>query len=625
MIWKCARVRPIAALWLLVAFGPVHAAVEDRINEAMPLSKAAAYAQSELLRLAAESGKSDQVASEFNAKMRVRAIGCAQGYTPGSFDSKENIAAHFSASDCFQRNDDELIKWIGWRRVGLLVAMPPLRPIPTAVPPLITGTDYIQQVRCASNAGVLLLWTNRAIEALDLGSGKRISHLEGMGGDLVGELSPNGRIVPVSIPGGTSLVDVESGESLARVQSIMPADFTWLGPEHAMIHRRASLSSFVVDFDSGTERPLTFTKESIDHIVSAPNSPDQFIAITGTSLLRIRVDPGHAADPVSLLDLQPFKVQNWQRNEGVLTADHRTYVIAARELNFIATDTLQTTTVAIAPFEVRDVVPMSSPDLILLSGENPGIDRNMGWRRYVYSLTRKSFTPVVRGELDKGRIIYLANVQKLAIVTQNRIAMLDQLPLDAALSNADFLSTMNLEQEQLHAAQAQQNAIPHISGVGPVRVETLPGARVTMQTSGNNWSVSSTPQASDVEGIAVEHAVNVISKPDGSKQGLIVVNVRRRVTGTPLVLLLLSRDSVRWWLHVDKGTSISSIVTAGPGTAEVSGASGVPISHITDAFATQMNSPEYQRLEAEVLRVSGSQISRFQGVPSGSEFTIGGP
>jgi hypothetical protein len=76
---------------------------------------------------------------------------------------------------------------------------------------------------------------------------------------------------------------------------------------------------------------------------------------------------------------------------------------------------------------------------------------------------------------------------------------------------------------------------------------------------------------------------------------------------------------------VDRGTSISSIVTAGPGIAEVSGASGVPISHITDAFAIQMNSPEYQRLEAEVLRVSGSQISRFQGVPSGSEFTIGGP
>jgi hypothetical protein len=40
----------------LAAAGLARAAVEDRINDAVPLSKAAQYARSQLLELAAETG-----------------------------------------------------------------------------------------------------------------------------------------------------------------------------------------------------------------------------------------------------------------------------------------------------------------------------------------------------------------------------------------------------------------------------------------------------------------------------------------------------------------------------------------------------------------------------------------
>jgi len=79
-----------------------------------------------------------------------------------------------------------------------------------------------------------------------------------------------------------------------------------------------------------------------------------------------------------VLEEQPFKIQNWQRNQGELTAEGRYYVIAAQDLNLIATDTLQTTTIPVGSFEGRTVVPLPDPDLTLLIGENLGVDRNVG-------------------------------------------------------------------------------------------------------------------------------------------------------------------------------------------------------------------------------------------------------
>ena len=98
-----------------------------------------------------------------------------------------------------------------------MIKMPPIRPIPKSMPPFVIGSDYIQDIRFAANAGVVLLWTNRNLELIDLNNGRRVSRLEGLAGDVFGDVSPNGRVFPTSVPGGTSLIDVESGESLARV------------------------------------------------------------------------------------------------------------------------------------------------------------------------------------------------------------------------------------------------------------------------------------------------------------------------------------------------------------------------------------------------------------------------
>jgi hypothetical protein len=234
-----------------------------------------------------------------------------------------------------------------------------------------------------------------------------------------------------------------------------------------------------------------------------------------------------------LLEQKPFAVQNWLRTPGIFTADGWTYVIAARELNFISSKTLATTTVPIGPFDVRGVEALPNPDLILLSGENPGINPNTGLRRYVYSLSKQTFAPVNWEQIEKGRIVYVPTVNKLAVVSENRVGFIDTLPTQPAISREDFVAAMNLEQEQHQAAMSQQSLAPHISGEGPVRVETIPGARVTMRTSGDAWTVTSEPDKTNVEAIGIEHAASFVSKPDGTKEGIVLVHVKRG-SGAPV-------------------------------------------------------------------------------------------
>jgi hypothetical protein len=617
----------LAVLACLAGPGHCLAAVEDRINEAVPLPKSLQYAIGELLRLAADSGDRGTAEAQIDAKLRVRALECAQGYAPGVLTSKEEIAAHFGVSDCFEHSDDAFATWIGWRRVGILVRMPAIRPLPKSPPAYVIGSDYIQQVGFAANAGVVLLWTNRSVELLDLGNGKRISHLEGLGGDLAGDLSPNGRVLPTSMPGGTALIDIESGESLARVQGVFPRDFAWLGQDHALIHRTASMSSFTVDFASGTEHPVKFPKEAIDQIVARPGTANEFFALTGMSALRIRAGDGHTDEPLTLLDAKPSNIQNWQRNAGQMTADGRFYIIAARDLNFISTASLLPVTIPVAPFEIRTVVPLPDPDLILLIGDNPGIDQNMGMRYYVYSLSRRTFSQPDGAYRNHGRIVYLANIHKLGFVTQNRVALLDSLPLGEPVTHEDFVALVAREQDQHRTAMAEENQGPRISGTGPVRVETLPGARVTMVTSGDNWTVTTSPQSrpaadgSSIEAIGIGTTSNYVTKPDGSKQGFVIVNVKRG-GGSPIALLLSSHEAVRWMLVVERGAVIKSIMTAGPKPAQVIGAGSVTVSHITNVEADRMGTPEYESLQAQVLHATGARIHRFQGGAVGTEFTV---
>jgi len=89
-------------------------------------------------------------------------------------------------------------------------------------------------------------------------------------------------------------------------------------------------------------------------------------------------------------------------------------------------------------------------------------------------------------------------------------------------------------------------------------------------------------------------------------------------------LLLSSHEAIRWMIMVEPGAVLKSILTAGPHAAEVVGARSVPVTHITDIEASQTETPDYAKLQSQVLRATGSTIHRFQGAVVGTEFTVDG-
>jgi hypothetical protein len=149
-----------------------------------------------------------------------------------------------------------------------------------------------------------------------------------------------------------------------------------------------------------------------------------------------------------------------------------------------------------------------------------------------------------------------------------------------------------------------------------------------MLTSGSNWTVSSTPtgtvtsDGNTVEGIGIAQTSNFMTKPDGTKQGVAIVHIKRSVA--PISLVLSSHDAVRWMITIERGAVVKSIMTAGPKPAEVFGMGSVPVTHLTDLEANQTDTAEYQSLQAQVLRATGARIHRFQGARVGTEFTVDG-
>ena len=421
---------------------------------------------------------------------------------------------------------------------------------------------------------------------------------------LVGDLSPNGRVLPTSIPGGTALIDIESGESLARVQAIFPRDFEWLGQDRALIHRSAMMSSFTIDFDSGTEHVVKFSKEAIDRVV-ALRAHNEFFALTDLSVLRLRAGDGRTDESLTLLDQKPFKIQNWQRNEGEMTVDGRFYVIAAQDLNFISSDTLESTRSGVGPFEIRTIVPQPDPDLLLLIGENPGIDPNMGMRYYMYSISRETFAPLDAAYRNQGRIVYLANIRKLGFVTQNRIALLDKLPVDDPMTHDDFVAFVTREQDQHRSATARESRGPQLSGTGPVRVETIPGARVTDADLRHELDRVVGACARQCRRNRHRADEQICHEAGWDKIGSCHRPRQARSGRAAGVAAALLHEAVRWMLDVERGTIIQSIMTAGPHPSEVVGAGAVPVTHLTDLEASQTNTPQYEGLQAQVMNSGG--------------------
>jgi hypothetical protein len=439
------------------------ASTEDRINAAIPLPQAVLLARTALLGAAGGSERA-QVEAAFKAKLRVRAIECSQGYSPGPFTSSAAMREHLANSTvCFDRHDDKLARWIGLQRVGHLLRMPPLRSIPTTLSANIFNSQSIDGngIHFAADAGVVLFRNSHTLETFDLNNGMRIARIEAeQPSNGRPELSPNARVLALFGLMEVKLIDAETGESLVRLPLGRDRGFCWLGGSRALYARAGAgaATTTTVDFDTGEERPNDLRVEGVQYISAIPRTSDELLLLADTASWRLQVPRRTSGQPLIVIDHKDLP-NAMVRTDGEFTSDDQWYVSAQRDLKLISTATLETTTITMAPLEVRTAIPLHNPDLLLLECMAPRSAAD-GWPRYVYSISRKTLALVDTQRLAYPRFIYIPSLRQLGLIERNHLTTVDTLATQPAIPleqvRADLTEQVNQYRahvgEQTHAA-----------------------------------------------------------------------------------------------------------------------------------------------------------------------------
>ncbi len=165
---------------------------EDKINAAFQVSEAASNGKAAVLALAPYAQRKE-IETQFNTRLKLRALNCAKGYSPSWYSSSEEIRKKLEGQSCFAEADNEISRWLGIRRVGLILAKPALKSVPADPPSFIVADGNIKTAQFPANAGVALLETQQAIEVVDFETMKLIFR-EARGSTAIGSPSPNGRL-----------------------------------------------------------------------------------------------------------------------------------------------------------------------------------------------------------------------------------------------------------------------------------------------------------------------------------------------------------------------------------------------------------------------------------------------
>lgn len=608
--------------------GGLWATTEDRINGAIPLPKAVEIAKKALLDLAGSDSERAKLAAEINAKLRVRAIECSLGYSPSVFTSNATIKEHLASStDCFDNKDEALGHWIGLRRVGYLLRMPSLRPIPATLPQNITSPDLVSNSRFAVAAGVVLFWDQRNIELLDIRDGERIARLANEPlDDLIG-LSPNARVLAVSRNNEIALIDVGSGETLASMQPAVWRGFFWLSRNRALYNRAGGKQHTVtIDFDSGEERPVPTVE--VLAVSAIPGSPDEFLLFSTFSVAKARLSRDTTDQHLIVLDQKSLDA-NATRVNGATTADGKWYIsLLEGGLNLTSTATLETTRIMMAPFELQSATALPDPDLLYLKGTMRVMNRN-GVPEFVYSISRKTLARVNQSPVTFLTPVFLPGIRRLGFVTGHRLTLVESLltgaPIPLEQFQADLAEQANqykaVQEEHLRTADARLRAASSSSGGSGIMF--VPPRYGTSVTDVHDSGASVAAADATIEGIGISRASHSVRWPNGSESGVVSVEVRRGA-GKPIILVLSSREALSWSVRTEPGVRLRAVLVSCPLPSQVTGADGVEVIGIGKIAAIRDATPEYEELQKEVQRRTGQHISHFQGTVEGDQFTIGG-
>lgn len=584
---------------------------EEKINAAFPLAESAQYAKSSLLKELTNDNAKD-VEAQFASRLKVRALTCAKGYSPNRFSSASDIRKRLESNTCFVESDNEIRKWLGLMRAGLLLAKPALRTTSKNQLGFLVADDFISGTRFAEEAAVAALQTQKTVSFVDFESTKPI--FRGPNDSALGAISPNGRLFVTADGNGDVLKirEVESGAVVTEIPFVRAFQFKWLDARTAIYISREKRTTHILDFTTAREVQVLGVANGFDQAVRVVGSDDQYVLMGGSGVSKIQLIRNRMEPEVKLISEKPISGLSCALNTSGKTADGLHYFCVGENLKIVNLATMEVQIISFDPFRVQIGITTPNPDQILLRGytqPSQGEDA----RYYLYSIRDRTLAQINRDKSLPDRFEHIGSINQQAVINQSRVEVLRSLstlspiPLDKFVVDAqEFLNLRKLAAFEKQAATSgggstSEPLASNVLAKGPL-VDLARDAQI--------------------EGIGVYQGNGSGSqRSEARSTGYVEVRIRRSTK--PIILVLSSYEPVRWMLVSEPGARLAGVLVSGYYPSQVVGAGSAPVIVSGSSYAYKVDSPQYRALNQSVANATGKEIGLFQGRYDGGQFSVG--
>lgn len=595
---KLHPVRGVAAAALLVCgCDAVHFTPEAKINAAVPLSQELVSALADM-RGQLPLEQVERLETEVSDRLKIRATNCAAGYSPGWFSTVEAVRSRLTDRACFTQADSAALKWLGLRRVGLLLEQPPLRPVPPKPLSFYVADGFIMGASFAENAGVALLETKEKLQLIDLATGQAMMQ-EPKSDFRHAALSPNGRVFVMGVQRGSQIRHTETGKVLAELPYARPYGFHWVSRNIAVYNNHENQNDLdratIIDFGTGLETRLKEVDGPVQGMRPVPGNPHRFVVGSYQKVSTIEILKNKSGVDVKLLREETLLSPPWALNNSGVTSDGAYCFSAVKDLHLITTSSLEQMAIPFGRFYLQEAVPTPDPDKVLLTGFSTDAPQG-AVPQLLFSIGKRTLTPIKSRQGVPERFQYLPSFNRLVAIEGAKIAVLEHLPLGESVALEDFVvdpSLVNVSTAQREAQNVDRNTLAEFARDAQIEAVGV------------------------YEGAGGTHAFG-----KQSQAGTVEVTIRS--SSIPIALVLSSYEPVRWRLTPEPGAKIAAVLVSSYQASQVEGAGSARVIVIGNIHAYKNGTSEFNNLDRQVFRLTGKHIFLFQGAYTGDAFRVGG-
>lgn len=605
---------------------PVH----EKVNAAHPPIPEVKLAHERLLAMLGEDPKArDLLENQVDARMQLRAQSCSLKVSIGRLDTLADVKARALDPVCFQEQDKELQQFFGIRTVGWLLSRPALRPLKPFGPigPLPNGSlsAGITSVAAARDAGVAVIRDGRGKAiVVELPGGKPVASLPSTGGSGWGEgkISPNGHVYFLhSGHDTTAFFDVGTGQ---RVWEASGNDrvLAWLPEVGGFILSHRSGAPLLADGMAGTAETHPLAVRNGSFAASIPGEPAR--TLLGSARELVLVDHKRTPQGIEATSVRQYSIGEGpgitSRQPVPMKSGRLVVYASGRDIGWLDLENGSSGIWKGSPYYGPSFAKLDETHLMIDSVE---ADR-LTLKPWSFDITDQTVVPIDLGG-PRGLIVDIGD--RVGFVRRGEGAWFgDQVVTSGEALPMDKVLAAHQLQVQLAKLDAMSSAASN-DGLG---MSARPAVTTPASIDAGAGAPSAlAPGLENVPKDALVHVVGVYEGQRGSEQSAgghprRPVRVVVRPSSRPVVLVLASYEPVNWMV-ANAGTRISAVLLSGYHPSTVVGIGETPVLRIGTASAHTPGGADYLQLRQAIARYTGArEIGSFQGLYSGSEFSIGG-